>query len=104
MKYLVLLAALGLAGCGYTPGQQLVIAGALAQGGCILADVVTGTGVSVTAITLPANTDPAASKTLNRWKAGQSVSQNDCAKLAGALQQAGQQIIALEVKGTIPGK
>ena len=98
MKRIVLLSALTLAGCNLTPGQQVLVASAVTTGGCLLADVVTGAGVTATQITLPATADPAASKTLNRWKAGQAVSQTQCIQLANALQATGQQIVALEIK------
>lgn len=87
-------AALPLTGCTQ---DQVLIASAVANGGCLLANTVTGAGITATEINLPANADPATSKTLARWKAGQAVSTAACAQIAAALQAVGQQVVALQV-------
>ena len=98
MRKIVILAAslsLALGGCTLT-GQQLVIAAASTAGACTLTNIVTGAAVDVTETNLPTGSDPAASKTLQRWKTGQAISSKQCMDLAQALQTAGQQVMAAE--------
>lgn len=96
MKRILIAAALALSLTGCTQ-DQVLIASAVANGGCLLANTVTGAGITATEINLPADADPAASKTLARWKAGQAVSAVACAQIAAALQSVGQQVVALKV-------
>ena len=104
MRKFVILAAslsLALAGCTLTTGQQLVIAAASTTAGCTLTNIVTGAAVEATETNLPAGADPAASKTLQRWKTGQALSSTQCMQLAQALQTAGQQVMAAEAASTL---
>ena len=99
MRKIVILAAsasLSLAGCSLTTGQQLVVAAAYTSGACVLTNIATGAAVTATEMNLPAGSDPAASKTLQRWKTGQAISSKQCMDLAQALQTAGQQVMAAE--------
>ena len=103
MRKLVILAAsasLLLGGCTLTTGQQRVVAAASTAGACTLTNIVTGAAVDVTEMNLPTGSDPAASKTLKRWKAGQAISSKQCMDLAQALQTAGQQVMAAEAAST----
>ena len=58
-----------------------------ANGACVAADFVTGSGVNITSLTLPKGTDPSASKTLARWQAGQAITQSECSMLAAAFSK-----------------
>ena len=103
MRKLVILAAslsLALAGCNLTTGQQLVVAAAYTSGACVLTNIATGAAVTATEMNLPAGADPAASKTLQRWKTGQAMSSTQCMQLAQALQTAGQQVMEAEAAST----
>ena len=103
MRKLVILAAslsLALAGCNLTTGQQLVVAAAYTSGACVLTNIATGAAVTATEMNLPAGSDPAASRTLQKWKTGQALSSTQCMQLAQALQTAGQQVMAAEAAPT----
>ena len=104
MKRVLILAAtvLPLAGCNLTAGQQVLVASAVVQGFCTLADATTGAAVAVTQARLPAGSDPSLSKTLATWKAGNTISNTQCAQLAQALSTTGQQIVAIQQ--TTPAK
>ena len=103
MRKLAIIAAslsLALSGCTLTTGQQLVVAAAYTSGACVLTNIATGAAVTATEMNLPAGADPAASKTLQRWKTGQALSSTQCMQLAQALQTAGQQVMAAEAAST----
>ena len=101
-KIAILTAALSvaLAGCNLTTGQQLVVAAAYTSGACVLTNIATGAAVTATEMNLPAGSDPAASRTLQKWKTGQALSSTQCMQLAQALQTAGQQVMAAEAAPT----